>query len=633
MNEKPVVLALFANNEEETFLQSLKLEAERIKAYWKPLKGSIEVICENYTDRQKLSEYLDEYRERLIGLHFGGHANGEKLIFEDGSVSNESIVYKLKNEVKHLQFVFLNGCSTEGHVERLIRECKIGFVIATKSAISDEKAQQFAAWFYQNLYTEEETAEGLRYKKRSLQAAYESALANLKINFPDDSWEENIAVIDTQRGLGRPPIDNPWKLYISDLYKNAYPWWVMANLKLTNAPADRNYLKIFCIHRITPELTDYYNEFEAVIQNDSFLLLNGVTKVSSVINKEAIISEIRHADLLLFLLDESNLFSTFWNELDLGDIYKNKNTILVNIKHNSTTHELLKTTYHIKPSYEIPSIISFFKTIKSYSINNIADETNNIICPEFYDQIKKITKEIPNQLRQIDLIKQQEAFDSQWGRNNDKKVKLILIEGSEKCGQLTLIKRFLDIGLVNSNCQKQLISFKINGIETVQKLYEELKRKFSFSQSPQSVCESLLQINQEVVLVFDNVISDNFDGRSAVKDFWNKLTECAKITPPKSQVLIFVISRTYNFNQKQIRTLTDYIGSDTCAVIDLDPIDPIEETHWKRWKTGAKAVLKKSDEEIENFQCPLPFPAYLQEVILETGKVLQIPPSFIIDNI
>lgn len=633
MNAKPVVLALFANNEEEVFLKSLTEEADRIKAYWKPLKGSIEVICENYVERKKLAEYLDEYRERLIGLHFGGHANGENLIFEDGAVSNESIVYKLKNEVKYLQFVFLNGCSTEGHVEKLIKECKINFVIATRSAIDDQKAQQFSAWFYQNLYAEEEIEDGIRYKKRSLQAAYESALGNLKINFSDEDWDDTIEIVNTQRGLGHPPLGNPWKLYVSDVYKHEYPWWIIANLKLTNAPSDKNYLKIFCIYRITTELTDYYNEFEAVTQNKSSLLINGITKVSSVINKEAIISEIRHADILLFLLDESNQFANFWNELALGESYKNKNTILVNIKHNPATHELLKTTYRITPSYEIPSIFPFFKTIKNYNINSIPDEVTNIVYPEFNTQIEKITQEIPNQLRQIDLIKQQEIFDSQWGKNSDKKVKLILVEGSDKCGQLTLIKRFLDIGLVNRDCLKQLISFKSSGIDTVDKLYEGLKSKFGSKLSSQSICNSLLQISTEIILVFDDVISTNFDGRVAVRDFWTQLNEYAKITAPKSQIIIFVISRNYNFNQREIRTLTDFIGSDNCAVIDLEPIVPIEETHWKRWKTGAKAVLKKSDEEIENFQCPLPFPAYLQEVILETGKILQVPSTFIIDNI
>lgn len=631
MSEKPVVLALFANNNDENYLKALNKEAENLKTYWKPLKGSIEMVCEIYTDRQRLAEHLDDYRDRIIGLHFGGHANGEKLIFEDGAVSSKDIVYKLKNEVKQLQFVFLNGCSTEGHVERLIKECNVNFVIATRSSIDDNKAQQFAGWFYQNLYTEEETTEGFRYKKRTLQEAYESALANLKINFSDQDWDDSIETISAQRGLGHPPTDNPWKLYISDLYKNNYPWWLIANLKLTNAPTDKHYLKIFCIHRIIPELADYYNEFEAIVQSNVFLLLNGMNKVSAVINKDAIISEVVHADLLLFLLDDSNLFSEFWKTLGIEEYCKDKNIIFTNIKYNAITHELLKKNLY--PSYEIPGLIPFFKTTKSYNISSVSDEINNIVYPEFNEQIKKITQEIPVQLRQIDLTRQQYIFDDQWPKLKDKKVKLVLIEGSEKCGQLTLIKRFLDIGIVDKKAQKQVISFKNNGIDTAEGLYQEIKRAFGFNQTSQHICESLLQINQELILIFDNVVSINFDGYSAVKTFWNKLNECAKIVTPKNQLIIFVISRNYDFTQKDKRTLTNIVGSDTCAVIDLEPITPIEETHWTSWRKNVQPLLKKSEDEINNFQCPVPFPAYLQDVILETGKKLQVPPSFILDNI
>jgi hypothetical protein len=206
---KLTVFLAFANSVErplaelEAELESIReiistLDADRNSPINLQLYGKIKI--------DQLSKVLSLYRDTLYVFHFAGHANGEILQIEDGSANGQGLA-GLLNRAEQLKLVFLNGCATWGHVQRLF-EARIPAVIATSNKIGDRTASTFSRLFYEEFVA----------RHRSLEEAFNSAKNRLIL---DDEVKVRDLIIH-KKPLNIQPeqtgLPASWGLYLNPLY-------------------------------------------------------------------------------------------------------------------------------------------------------------------------------------------------------------------------------------------------------------------------------------------------------------------------------------------------------------------------------------------------------------------------------
>jgi hypothetical protein len=184
MQPPATILLAFANDwvDDRHHLRGLLAESKAIDKALAPLveAGALAVPSpiHNATVDDVIGAFRErQYRDRIRIFHFGGHASGSMLLFEDerGGPSGahaEGLAGYLARQ-RGLVLVFLNGCCTGPQVRRL-REAGVHAVVATTCAIQDGVAAEFATAFYAELAT------------RSLRDAYETAEQAVRMRAGDD---------------------------------------------------------------------------------------------------------------------------------------------------------------------------------------------------------------------------------------------------------------------------------------------------------------------------------------------------------------------------------------------------------------------------------------------------------------
>ena len=157
---KPVILLTFANDRLEGvgYLRNLPEEARRLRAALEPAEaaGLCElVVRQNATAADVLDVLQDgRYRDRVAIFHFGGHADGYRLLLESAAgriaAADAAGLAAFLGRQRGLRLVFLNGCSTGAQARGLL-EAGVAGVVATSQAIDDAAAVEFAARFYRAL--------------------------------------------------------------------------------------------------------------------------------------------------------------------------------------------------------------------------------------------------------------------------------------------------------------------------------------------------------------------------------------------------------------------------------------------------------------------------------------------------
>lgn len=148
-------------------------------------------------------------------IHFSGHANGEKLWAGEGEAGDGSGFANMLKRQKNLRLVFLNGCSTDGMVEALLN-AGVKTVIATRKAIGDQLAKQFALVFWNRLIAGD-----------SLKEAYEFAVASVQFRAKFKHQQPIILVSRSdERGLVLKQEDRelPWSLYVNKKKQRVLKW-------------------------------------------------------------------------------------------------------------------------------------------------------------------------------------------------------------------------------------------------------------------------------------------------------------------------------------------------------------------------------------------------------------------------
>ena len=154
--DRPVVFLAFADARSD--LSALRVEGWSLKDQFDDLKqrGVIaDVVVEEKASLKRIYSVFQKHRDRIAIFHFGGHADGDRLLlqsaFEPRPAYAEGLA-TLLGQQRGLKLVFLNGCSTRPQVKRLL-DAGVPAVIATARPIDDAVATEFAVAFYQALTT------------------------------------------------------------------------------------------------------------------------------------------------------------------------------------------------------------------------------------------------------------------------------------------------------------------------------------------------------------------------------------------------------------------------------------------------------------------------------------------------
>lgn len=184
---RPVILLVFANDGRPggAWLRKLGEEQREIQAAFRGLVRSdrCTVVPLTSATHTTLLNGISDYRDRIVGVHFGGHAHpgGLQLQDESGTPSPLRIAGLTQALAKagRLRWIFLNGCGTEAHVEALHARLAVP-IIATDRAILDTLARHFAARFYDALAGGESLSEAFATAGQEGPARYASAADALR---------------------------------------------------------------------------------------------------------------------------------------------------------------------------------------------------------------------------------------------------------------------------------------------------------------------------------------------------------------------------------------------------------------------------------------------------------------------
>jgi hypothetical protein len=157
MPEPPVVFLAFANaHDQGRYLPRLDEEGRRLQEMLEGAErqGLCELVFRAAATDPGIREVFNQYRDRVAIFHYGGHADGARLLLDSPSgveaPADAGGFAAFLGQRRGLQLVFLNGCSTRAQVTRLLA-ANVAAVIATSRAIEDGSATEFACAFYREL--------------------------------------------------------------------------------------------------------------------------------------------------------------------------------------------------------------------------------------------------------------------------------------------------------------------------------------------------------------------------------------------------------------------------------------------------------------------------------------------------
>ncbi|MDX2070903.1 MAG: CHAT domain-containing protein [Haliscomenobacter sp.] len=201
----------------------------------------------------------------MLIFHFGGHADGEELMFEDkaGNVNGLADLLSLHPQLK---LVFLNGCNTQSQAIQYI-DVGIPAVIATTFSIEDGKARLFAEVFYEALVN-----------GHTLQEAFIRAKGTVKLDANNIPTDEILPIVRGLRLRKKAITEAPWRLYAQDN---------VLNFRLTdlqNLPKAKHAKKGLVLYKI-PKTMQLQHETKCIVRIaiDEEILIKGIQRDADTI--------------------------------------------------------------------------------------------------------------------------------------------------------------------------------------------------------------------------------------------------------------------------------------------------------------------------------------------------------------
>ena len=148
----PTLLLTFANSDDPAKrLQTLTDEYEGVSDALRDreVKGDFIVVAKPIATSYQIYKEIRAREADICLFLFSGHAGTDRLLLEDGEGYSDGIA-GLLGRCPKLKVVILNGCTTAGQVDLLLKQ-KIPVVIATSTPVRDVMATNFSITLFQEL--------------------------------------------------------------------------------------------------------------------------------------------------------------------------------------------------------------------------------------------------------------------------------------------------------------------------------------------------------------------------------------------------------------------------------------------------------------------------------------------------
>lgn len=243
-----LIYLAFANNKNNP-LPSLREEEDKIYSYLirRAQQKHFDVQKDSFATTRKIAEYLNLFKDEITVFHYSGHASGQELFLEDGAAAASGIAALLELCPK-LKLIVLNGCATQGQLERLKKLRNHPVVIYTNAPVGDHSATLFSVSFYQSLCELYEPVE----------TAFEAGIAAAKTIEKD---------ISPTKGLALRQSDVPvemWGLYLKDAFD--LEWKLPLKHQIGGTPSI--FVNELLLEALIQPLTTYHASIRQLVEHE-----------------------------------------------------------------------------------------------------------------------------------------------------------------------------------------------------------------------------------------------------------------------------------------------------------------------------------------------------------------------------
>lgn len=237
-----VIFTAFANPDGD--LDSLNEEQNGIQDVLMPLEKEGKLtkhLIRTDMDLGAFFEFMGEWKNQISIFHYAGHATSRGLSLQDAPMYFNPLAKELaQRNPDSLKLVFLNGCSTLIHIQKLF-DLGVKAVLATSVDIEDNLACMFSLRFYKNIA-----------KGDTIKQAYLSA-CNFAETQSDEDRFRNFGKITTwtPEAVNQTEEDDfPWGLYVLNKEALDNPVLVDAQKTGEGKTITQNAEKIYNIDKI-----------------------------------------------------------------------------------------------------------------------------------------------------------------------------------------------------------------------------------------------------------------------------------------------------------------------------------------------------------------------------------------------
>jgi len=203
------ILLLTFTNQADKLLPTLQEEDDALSRLLSPRARQQHFFLhrESFTTTEELAGLITSYRDDLTLFHFSGHAGRDRLELGDGTGHGEGLA-QLLGQCPRLKLVCLNGCSTQGLVQRML-DAGVPVVIATSAPVDDKRATFFSIRLYEALQQQFPLNEAFLAAKGALELAFSGTVPGI---FRSAGF---------QAGMGDLPA---WGLYFEEKNEHVLDW-------------------------------------------------------------------------------------------------------------------------------------------------------------------------------------------------------------------------------------------------------------------------------------------------------------------------------------------------------------------------------------------------------------------------
>jgi hypothetical protein len=302
----PIFIMAFANEQEQghAYLRGISKEQKAIRKALEAAEGK-GLVKPIYLYGASIADIFDafqkeEYRGRIMGFHFSGHANSMQLLMEGENGGNQRASAKglmpFLASQKSLRFVFLNACATQGQTHDLVMA---GIpTIATSQSVNDEVATELSNRFYRGIGV-----------SLPLKQAFADAQDHIRTYYGEgpvrDLYWEGATEAECQ--------GEPWQMHTANA--EALEWSLAAQQKLDQQGAQSTFKsqvrKAIAQNQLKEAFQLMQAEWQGKEQESAVTQLQGQLKKLESENRIGVISQenyhLRHAQIvhgMLSMLDE-----------------------------------------------------------------------------------------------------------------------------------------------------------------------------------------------------------------------------------------------------------------------------------------------------------------------------------------